>query len=152
MGKKVVLLVGDAVEDYEVPLYPVLQCHAMVPFQALQMDLQTYTEKPGHKFQLTADFSNVHAQDYDGLAISGGRAPEYLRLKQPVLDLVCSFVESGKPVAAVCHGPQILAAAGVLKGRKCTAYPATGPEVKLAGGNYVEKELTEVVVDGNLLT
>ncbi|HSM15651.1 MAG TPA: DJ-1/PfpI family protein [Gemmatimonadales bacterium] len=165
---KILMLVGDFVEDYEV----------MVPFQALQMvghtvdavcpdkkagqtvktavhDFegdQTYTEKPGHNFTLNATFADIEASDYDALVIPGGRAPEYLRLNQDVLDIVRHFMSAKKPVAAICHAAQLLAAAGVLKGRKCSAYPACGPEVTAAGGTYVEKDWPEAHVDGNLVT
>ncbi|MGL4462978.1 MAG: DJ-1/PfpI family protein [Planctomycetia bacterium] len=167
-SKKILFLVGDFVEDYE----------AMVPFQTLQTvgctvhavcpgkrkgeyvrtavhDFegdQTYSEKPGHRFALTADFASVKAADYDALVIPGGRAPEYLRLDSDVLKLVRSFFDDGKPVAAICHALQLLAAAGVLKGRRCTAYPACGPEVTLAGGEYVSLPVHEALVDGNLVT
>ncbi len=165
---KILMLVGDFVEDYEV----------MVPFQALQMvghtvhavcpdkkagqavktavhDFegdQTYTEKPGHNFTLNATFADIEAQTYDALVIPGGRAPEYLRLNEKVLDIVRHFMTAGKPVAAICHGAQLLAAAGVLKGRECSAYPACGPEVGSAGGTYIEKDWPEAHVDGNLVT
>jgi protease I len=165
---KLLLLAGDFVEDYEI----------MVPFQALQMvghnvdavcpgkkkgeqvrtaihDFegdQTYTEKRGHNFTLNATFDEVRAQDYDGLVIPGGRAPEYLRLNEDVLNIVRHFAKEGKPIAALCHGPQLLAAAGVLKGRRLNAYPACAPEVELAGGTFVKVEITGAVVDGNLVT
>lgn len=113
---------------------------------------QTYSEKPGHNFTLNATFSDIDPARYDALLIPGGRAPEYLRLFPQVLEMVRHFDESKKPIAAVCHGLQILSAAGVLKGRSCTAYPACGPEVALAGGIYVPVEVTEVHVDGNLVT
>ncbi len=165
---KLLLLAGDFVEDYEI----------MVPFQALQMvghsvdavcpgkkkgeqvrtaihDFegdQTYTEKRGHNFTLNATFDEVRAEDYDGLVVPGGRAPEYLRLNEDVLNIVRHFANNGKPIAALCHGPQLLAAAGVLKGRKLNAYPACAPEVELAGGTFVKVEITGAVVDGNLVT
>jgi protease I len=167
-SKKILCLVGDFVEDYEV----------MVPFQALlavghQVDTvcpgkkagdkvrtaihdfegdQTYTEKPGHNFSLNATFSEVRPEQYDALLIPGGRAPEYLRLDKGVLNFVRHFFEHQKPVAALCHGPQILAAAGVLRGRSCSAYPACGPEVGLSGGEYVEIPVTDAFTDGNLVT
>lgn len=167
-AKKILLLVGDYVEDYEV----------MVPFQALQMvghtvhavcpdktagqsvrtaihDFegdQTYSEKPGHNFGLNFDFAKVKAKDYDALVVPGGRSPEYLRLNKKVLELVKAFDKAGKPIAAVCHGAQLLAAAGILKGRECSAYPACGPEVKLAGGTYVEIGVDQAHVEGNLVT
>jgi len=167
-AKKILMLVGDFVEDYEV----------MVPFQMLLMvghtvhavcpdkvagdfvrtaihDFegdQTYTEKPGHRFTLNANFAEVEAGDYDALVIPGGRAPEYLRLNPKVLDLVKAIALAGKPIAAICHGPQILAAAGVLKARSCSAYPAVGPEVTEAGGDYASIPVDQAHVDGNLVT
>ena len=168
MAKKILMLVGDFTEDYET----------MVPFQALSMlgyqvdavcpdkkagvvvrtavhDFlgdQTYTEKPGHNFAITADFDAVDTADYVGLFITGGRAPEYIRLNARVIEIVQEFFKDKKPVAAICHGPQVLTAAGVLKGYKATAYPAVGPDVVLAGGTYVEVDASEAVVDGNLVT
>ncbi len=166
--RTILMLVGDFVEDYEV----------MVPFQALQMvghtvhavcpgkesgqsvptsvhDFegdQTYSEKRGHNFALNASFDDVDPADYDALVIPGGRAPEYIRLDQKVLDYTRHFAEADKPIAAVCHGPQILAAADVLRGRTLTAYPAVGPDVTIAGGNFQDIPATEVCVDGNLVT
>lgn len=168
MTKKVLMLCGDFTEDYET----------MVPFQALSMlgyqvdavcpdkkagdtvctavhdflGEQTYTELTGHKFALTADFDAVKTEDYEGLFITGGRAPEYIRLNERVLEIVREFFAANKPVAAICHGPQVLAAAGVLKGYKATAYPAVGPDVNMAGGTYVEVGNDEAVVDRNLVT
>src|SRR5919199_6208803 len=167
-GKKILMLVGDFVEDYEV----------MVPFQALQMvghtvhavcpnkkagqsvrtaihDFegdQTYSEKPGHNFTLNASFSEVKAEHYDALVLPGGRAPEYLRLNDEVIRLVRHFAQANKPIGALCHGVQILTAAGVVEGKSCTAYPAVGPEVKRAGGKWVEVAVDEAHVDGNLVT
>lgn len=167
-AKKVLMLVGDYVEDYEV----------MVPFQALQMvghvvhavcpgkmsgekvrtavhDFegdQTYSEKRGHDFTLNATFDDINPHDYDALIIPGGRAPEYIRLNEKVIEIVRHFAESNKPIAAICHGLQLLTAANVIKGKRCTAYPAVAPEVKNAGGEYVEVALDDAVVDGNLVT
>jgi len=164
----ILMLVGDFVEDYEV----------MVPFQALQIaghDVdavcpdkrkgekvrtaihdfegdQTYTEKRGHDFTLNATFSEIRAQDYDALVIPGGRAPEYLRLNQDLLKNVRHFAETGKPIAAICHAAQILTAAGVARGRRISAYPACGPEVVAAGGEYVSLPFERAVTDGNLVT
>ncbi|MBB2197594.1 MAG: DJ-1/PfpI family protein [Gluconacetobacter sp.] len=165
-AKKILLLAGDYVEDYEI----------MVPYQALSMlgftvdavcpgkkagehvltaihdfeGAQTYSEKPGHRFALTADFDGVDAADYAGLVIPGGRAPEYLRLDQRVIDLVRAF--AGRPVAAVCHGAQLLAAARVIEGRTVSAYPACRPEVELAGGVYADIAVDDAVTDGWLVT
>jgi protease I len=168
MPKKILLLAGDFVEDYEI----------MVPFQALTMlgytvhavcpdkragdqvrtavhDFegdQTYSEKPGHNFTLNATFATIDPADYQALVVPGGRAPEYIRLNPRVLDVVRHFAQAKKPIAAVCHGLQLLAAAGVLKGRSCTAYPACGPDVNAAGGKYVEVPVDDVHVDGELVT
>ena len=167
-AKKILLLAGDFVEDYEI----------MVPFQALLMvghtvhavcpgkkagdtvrtavhDFegdQTYSEKPGHNFALTTDFDGLKAEDYDALVIPGGRAPEYLRLNDAVLAVVRHFADADKPIAAICHGLQLLAAAGVLKGKACTAYPACGPEVTLAGGSFQAIAVDAAHTDGNLVT
>ena len=167
-AKKILMLVGDFVEDYEV----------MVPFQALLMvghtvhaacpgkllgekvrtaihDFegdQTYSEKPGHGFELNASFDDLEAADYDALVLPGGRAPEYLRLNDELLAIVRHFFEANKPVAAICHAMQILATAGVLKGRSCTAYPAVGPEVTAAGGDFKTIPIDKAHVDKNLVT
>jgi protease I len=167
-AKKILMLVGDYVEDYEV----------MVPFQALLMvghlvdavcpgkkageivrtavhDFegdQTYSEKRGHNFTLNATFADVKAENYDALVIPGGRAPEYIRLNPDVIKAVKHFADAGKPIAAICHGAQVLAAAGVVKGRACSAYPAVGPDVTCAGGTYVEIAVDKAHVDGNIVT
>jgi protease I len=169
-AKKILFIVGDFVEDYEV----------MVPFQALAAvghevyavcpdkkagqtvrtaihDFegdQTYSEKPGHNFLLNADFDKVKTEDYDALCLPGGRAPEYLRLNKRVLEIVKEFFSQNKPVAAICHGPQILVSAGVLKGRTGTSYPAVGPDLVDAGCKWVEVNGTasNSHIDGNLVT
>ncbi len=165
---RILMITGDFTEDYET----------MVPFQILlaaghEVDAvcpdkkagdtvataihdfegeQTYSEKRGHNFALNATFAEIRAGDYDALVIPGGRAPEYLRLDDSVLEMVKHFFTAGKPVAAICHGAQLLAAADVLQGRTCSAYPACAPEVKLAGGQYADLQMTEAVTDGNLVT
>lgn len=165
---RILLLAGDFVEDYEI----------MVPFQALQMvghtvhavcpdkkagdkvrtaihDFegdQTYSEKPGHNFVLNATFSEINAEEYDALVIPGGRAPEYLRLNRQVLEIVRYFDSADKPIAALCHGPQLLAAARVLAGKRLNCYPACAPEVELAGGTFVPLEATDAITDGKLVT
>jgi protease I len=169
-AKKILMLVGDYVEDYEV----------MVPFQMLLMvghqvdavcpdkksgdtvataihdfdGAQTYSEKRGHNFHLNATFAEVKPEQYDALIIPGGRAPEYLRLNGRVIEIVRHFANARKPIAAICHGPQILVAAGVLSGRKCNAYPAVRPEITAAGGQWCEASpgLDSACVDGNLVT
>jgi protease I len=165
---KLLMIVGDYVEDYEV----------MVPFQALQMvghtvhavcpdkkagqfvrtaihDFegdQTYSEKRGHNFTLNATFADIHAEDYDALVIPGGRAPEYLRLNPNVLGMIRHFSEADKPIAALCHGAQLLATAHVISSKRISAYPACAPEVELAGGTYVAVEMTAALTDGKLVT
>ena len=169
-GKRILMLVGDFVEDYE----------AMVPFQMLLMvghhvdtccpdksagdtvktaihdfeGEQTYSEKVGHNFGITIDFPEAINSDYDALVIPGGRAPEYLRLDQRVLDLVRRYNDAAKPIAAICHGAQILATAGILNGRSISCYPAVSPEVTLSGGTYIETAATfdNAHIDGNLVT
>ena len=113
---------------------------------------QTYTELRGHNFALTADFDGVKTEDYAGLFITGGRAPEYIRLNPRVIQIVQEFFAAGKPVAAICHGPQVLTAAGVLSGYKATCYPAVGPDITVAGGAYVEVPADQAVEDRNLVT
>ncbi|GAB3627293.1 glutamine amidotransferase [Pandoraea terrae] len=166
--KRILVLAGDYVEDYEL----------MVPVQALSMlgyrvDVvcpgkradeqirtaihdfegdQTYSEKRGHNFTLNATFGDLNPGDFDALIVPGGRSPEYLRLNGDVLEVVRHFADADKPIAAICHGAQLLAAAGVLKGRECSAYPACAPEVRLAGGTYIEKKMDEAHTQGNLVT
>ena len=113
---------------------------------------QTYTEKRGHNFALNATFDEINAEDYDALVIPGGRAPEYIRLNDDVLKMVSHFAEADKPIAAICHGAQLLAVAGVLKGKSCSAYPAVGPDVKTAGAEYMDIPVDQAHVDGNLVT
>jgi protease I len=165
---RILMLVGDFVEDYEV----------MVPFQALQIvghevdavcpgkkagdkvrtaihDFegdQTYTEKRGHDFALNATFEDVEPESYDALVIPGGRAPEYLRLDDQVLAIVRYFSDAQKPIAALCHGPQILTAAGVVKGRRLSAYPACAPEIAAAGGTFAKLKFEQAITDRNLVT
>lgn len=167
-AKKILFIVGDYSEDYEV----------MVPFQMLQMvghtvhaicpdkkagesvrtaihdfeGEQTYSEKPGHYFELNASFDDINPEDYDALVLPGGRAPEYIRLNQRVLEITRHFADAEKPIAATCHGPMILAAAGALTGRESTAYPAVGPDVTIAGGTFIDIPVDQAHVEGNLVT
>ena len=167
-GKKILMICGDFGEDYEI----------MVPFQTLlavghQVDAvcpdksagdtvataihdfegdQTYTEKRGHNFSLNASFADIDPNSYDALVIPGGRAPEYLRLNGDVIAMVKHFFDANKPVAAICHGAQILATAGVLEGKNCSAYPACAPEVTSAGGTYADIAIDGAQTDGNLVT
>ncbi len=168
MAKKILMLAGDYVEDYEV----------MVPFQALQMvghvvhvvcpekeedetivtaihdfeEEQTYSEKKGHNFTLNANFDDIYPEDYDALIIPGGRAPEYIRLYEEVIDIVQHFDEKKKPIAAICHGPLVLIAAGVLNNRECAGYKSLEPDIENAGGTWIDLDLDEAHVEGNLVT
>ena len=165
---RILMLVGDYVEDYEV----------IVPFHTLQVlghkvDVvcpnkkagefvrtsihdfegdQTYSEKLGHNFTLNATFAEIKPESYDALIIPGGRAPEYLRLDKRILEIVRHFASEGKPIAAICHGAQVLVAAGVVQGRRCSCYPAVSPDVTVAGGTYVDLPMDQAYVDGNLVT
>jgi protease I len=168
MAKKILMIVGDYGEDYEI----------MVPFQALSMlghsvhavcpkkkagdkvrtavhDFegdQTYSEKRGHDFTLNATFDDVRAEDYDALVIPGGRAPEYLRLDRRVVEVVRHFAEAKKPIASICHGAQLLTAADAVRGRVVSCYPACAPEVRAAGGEYADIAIDKAAVDKNLVT
>ncbi len=167
-AKKLLMLVGDYVEDYEV----------MVPFQALLMTghtvhavcpnkkagesvrtavhdfdgAQTYSEKPGHNFTVNATFADVREADYDALVVPGGRSPEYLRLDPRVIEIVRHFAGANKPIAAICHGAQLLAAANVLQGKSCSCYPACSPEVTAAGATYADIGIDQAHTSGNLVT
>lgn len=168
MSKKILFIVGDYVEDYEimVPFQALLavghECVAVCPdkkegefvrtaIHDFEGD-QTYSEKPGHNFTLNGTFDGVKAEDFDALVIPGGRAPEYLRLNDKVVVLVEHFVSKNKPIAAICHGAQLLAVTEGLTGKGCSAYPACEPDVKRAGGEYKNIEVTDAYVDGNLVT
>ena len=166
--KKILMIAGDFVEDYEM----------MVPFQALQVagcevvavapgkkpgevirtaihDFEgdmTYSEKRGHNFALNGDFNLVEEKEFDALVLPGGRSPEYLRLDVRVLELIRAFDRHRKPIAAVCHGPQLLAAAGIIAGKRINAYPAVRPEIELAGAEFVELPMTGAVTDGHFVT
>jgi len=168
MAKKVLLIVGDYVEDYE----------AMVPFQAMgsvgiEVDAiapdrksgevvptavhdftgdQTYKELRGHNFAINKNFDEVDPAEYDGLYIAGGRSAEYIRLNKRVLEITKHFFDTDKPVAAICHGIQVLTAAKVLSGRTLTAYVAVGPDIELAGGTWKNIPADQAIVDRNLVT
>ncbi len=167
-AKNILMIVGDFVEDYEVmvPFQTLLavghRVHAVCPGKAAGDSIataihdfegqQTYSEKRGHNFALNASFADIRPENYDVLVIPGGRAPEYLRMNEQVIEMVRHFFTANKPVAAICHGAQLLAGAGVLKGRTCSAYPACRAEVELAGGVYADIAIDAAVTDGNLVT
>ena len=168
MSKSILMLVGDYAEDYETMVpFQTLQAvghtvHAVCPGKAAGEKIataihdfegdQTYSEKRGHNFTLNASFSETRPENYDALLIPGGRAPEYLRLNLTVLECVRHFAKAGKPLAAICHAAQILAAARVIEGRRVSAYPACRPEVELAGAIYADIAIDAAVTDGNLVT
>lgn len=167
-GKKILMICGDYCEDYEtmVPFQALLavghQVHAVCPDKKAGEQIktaihdfegaQTYSEKPGHHFTLNASFADVRPQDYDALVLPGGRGPEYLRTYPAVVGAVRHFFEADKPVAAICHAAQLLAGAGVLQGRSCSAYPACRAEVELAGGRYADIAVDKAHTDGKLVT
>ncbi|CAL0315690.1 unnamed protein product [Lupinus luteus] len=168
-NKKILFLCGDYMEDYEVAVpfqsLQALGCHAdavcpekkagdICPTAVHDFEGdQTYSEKPGHDFVLTATYDDLDASSYDALVIPGGRSPEYLALNESVIAMVKHFMETKKPVASICHGQLILAAAGVLKGRKCTAYPAVKLNVVLSGATWLEPDpIDHCYTDGNLVT
>jgi protease I len=167
-AKRILMLVGDYVEDYEVmvPFQMLLTVghtvHAVCPGKRAGQSVrtaihdfegdQTYSEKRGHNFSLNATFDDVRAENYDALVIPGGRAPEYLRLNQTLLEIVRHFASARKPIAAICHAAQILSAAGVVEGKRVSAYPAVSPEIHSAGGKYVDIPMDQAITDENLVT
>jgi len=167
-AKKILMIVGDFVEDYEVmvPFQTLLAVghivHAACPGkrsgEAVRTAIhdfegdQTYTEKRGHNFSLNATFDDIDPESYDALVIPGGRAPEYLRLNPRVLQAARHFASAKKPIAAICHAAQILAAAGIVQGRKVSCYPAVSPDVTMAGGTFVDVAMDKAVADANLIT
>ena len=167
-AKKILMICGDYCEDYEtmVPFQALLAVghtvHAVCPDKKAGDQIktaihdfegaQTYSEKPGHNFSLNATFADIAVESYDALVVPGGRGPEYLRTYPAVLAMVKHFFDANKPVAAVCHGAQLLAGAGVLKGRTCSAYPACRFEVEQAGGTYAEIAIDAAYTDGNLVS
>lgn len=168
MSKKILMICGDYCEDYEtmVPFQALLavghQVHAVCPNKKAGDHIktaihdfegaQTYSEKPGHNFTLNATFADIKVENYDALVVPGGRGPEYLRLDANVIAMVKHFFAANKPVAAICHGAQLLAGAGVLKGRTCSAYPACQADVELAGGTFAAIAVDQAVTDGNLVS
>ena len=167
-AKKLLMLVGDYVEDYEV-MVP-FQCllmvghtvHAVCPDKRAGQTIrtaihdfegdQTYSEKRGHNFALNASFADIRPENYDALVIPGGRAPEYIRLNQRVLEIVRHFAMADKPIAAICHGAQVLAAAGVLEGKTCSCYPAVSPDVTAARGVFIDLPMDAAHTCGKLVT
>ena len=169
-SKKILMIVGDFVEDYEVmvPFQMLLmvghEVHAVCPEKKSGQTIktaihdfegdQTYTEKQGHNFALNFDFDKVDTNNYDALVIPGGRAPEYLRLNSRVVEIVKEFNNSNKPIASICHGPQLLVTANVVKNKKCMAYPTVKPDLELAGATWVDHNstFTNAITSENLVT
>ncbi|CAM3815085.1 DJ-1/PfpI family protein [Polaromonas hydrogenivorans] len=167
-AKKILMICGDYCEDYEtmVPFQALLAVghtvHAVCPDKKAGDHIktaihdfegaQTYSEKPGHNFALNASFADIKPENYDALVVPGGRGPEYLRTYPAVVAMVRHFFEANKPVAAVCHGAQLLAGAGVLKDRTCSAYPACRFEVEQAGGIYADIAIDAAYTDSNLVS
>ena len=167
-GKKILMICGDYCEDYEVmvPFQALLAvghtvhavCPDKIPGDSIKTAIhdfegaQTYSEKPGHHFVLNASFADLRAEQYDALVVPGGRGPEYLRTYPAVVAAVRHFFEAQKPVASICHGAQLLAGAGVLQNRSCSAYPACRVEVELAGGRYIDIAVDKAHTEGNLVS
>ncbi|GAA0463373.1 protease [Actinoplanes capillaceus] len=160
---KILILTGDAAEDLEV-MYPYqrlleegYEVHIAAPsakkLQFVVHDFvdgfDTYTEKPGHGWPADLAFADVDPAGYAALVLPGGRAPEYIRNDEDCLRIVRHFAAADKPIAALCHGPLVLAAAGVLSGRTISAYPACAPDVRAAGATFAD---SAAQIDGVLVT
>ena len=147
--KRVLIVSSDDFEDSELtkPLHRLREAGIQVEIAAPHGG--TIRGKHGAEVETTLTLDEVDANRYDGLLLPGGRAPARLRELSPLLALVRKFVASGKPVAAICHGPQILLSAGVLSGRSATGYRAIAGELREGGAHYLDQE---VVVDGNIIT
>lgn len=146
---KALIISADHFEDTEllVPYYRLKEA-------GFEMDVASISRgningKHGYEVRVDKALRDVHAKDYDLLVLPGGKAPAALRKEPAALEIVKEFFLGNKPVAAICHGPQILVTAGVLKGRRATCYHSVAAELKEAGALY---EDSEVVVDGNLVT
>ena len=160
---KVLILTGDAAESLEV-MYPYqrlkeegYEVHIAAPSKKklrfvvhdFEPGYDTYTEKPGYSWDADVAFPDVNVADYAALVIPGGRAPEYIRNNSDCQKIVRHFFERQKPVAQLCHAGLVLAAAGVLKGRRTAAYPALEPDIEAAGAEFVN---SEAVVDGMMVS
>lgn len=160
---KVLILTGDAAESLEV-MYPYqrlreegYEVHIAAPSKKklrfvvhdFEPGYDTYTEKPGYSWEADIAFADVTPSDYAALVIPGGRAPEYIRNDSACQKIVHHFFEKQKPVAQLCHAGLVLAACGLLKGRRTAAYPALASDMKAAGAEFVD---SEAVVDGTMVS
>jgi len=160
---KVLILTGDAAESLEV-MYPYqrlqeegYEVHIAAPSKKklhfvvhdFEPGYDTYTEKPGYSWDADLALADVNPEPYAALVIPGGRAPEYIRNNSDCQKIVRHFFEQHKPVAQLCHAGLVLAACGVLKGRRTAAYPALEPDIKAAGAEFVNGD---AVVDGNMIS
>jgi protease I len=160
---KILLLTGDAGEAQEIYYAKYRleeegwQVHIVAPakrvFLSVVHDFEpgfdTYTEKAGYRVTADLGLDEVNPEVYQGLVLPGGRAPEYLRNRNQAISIVRHFLVSDKPIAANCHGPLLVMAAGSIKGRKMTCYPDLEPDIRAAGAEFVNRD---VVVDGSLVT
>jgi len=160
---RVLLVAGDATESLDT-WYPYhrlreegIEVHIGAPVKKMLKSVvhdfepgwETYVEKPGYHIPADIAFADVDPEDYDGMILSGGRAPEFLRNDPQLQKIARHFVERKKPIAALCHGVLILAAVDAIRGCTIATYEALAPDVAIAGGKFKD---TEVVVDGNLVT
>lgn len=158
---KILILTGDAAESLEV-MYPyqrlreegyevLIAAPSKKKLHFVVHDFEpgydTYTEKPGYGWDADLAFTDVNPSDYAALVIPGGRAPEYIRNDSACQKIVRHFFENQKPVAQLCHAGLVLAACGVLKGRRTAAYPALEPDIK-AGADFIN---SQAVVDGTMV-
>jgi protease I len=160
---KILMITGDAGEAQEIYYAKFRleeegwQVHIAAPekrvFLSVVHDFEpgvdTYTEKPGYRVQADLGLGEVVPEEYDGLVLPGGRAPEYLRNRESAVAIVRHFLDSGKPIAANCHGPLLILAAGGGRGRTMTAYPELRPDLHSHGAEFVNRE---VAIDGPLVT
>lgn len=168
-GKKILMLTGEFTEEYEIFVFQQGMeavghtVHVVCPDKRagdkIQTSLhdfeghQTYIERFGHLADINKTFSEVKLEEYDAVYCAGGRGPEYIRTDKRIQAMVRHFHETGKPIFTICHGAQILMAVdGVLTGKRVGALGACEPEVRLAGGTYVDLSPTEALVDGNMVS
>ncbi|MBP7000865.1 DJ-1/PfpI family protein [Amaricoccus sp.] len=166
---KILMLTGEFTEEYEIYVYQQgmeaightvhVVCPDKKKGEMIRTSLhdfeghQTYLERYGHLAEINKTFAEVDVTEYDAVYCAGGRGPEYIRTDKRVQAMVKHFHDEGKPIFTICHGVQILVAVdGVVKGKRVGALGACEPEVRLAGGTYVDLSPTESLIDGNMVS